>query len=434
MAEKEEDGVIELKMPYLYEKEAPGVHPVKSIFIKASEHKRFKFNPTYIPGDEGKADIIYKSAENKEYYADSYTIKRVTRSGRKPRALIYCLVALETADSYSKRRLMEEARRLDIQLEYKQPDKFDLVVEPGKGNEKLVYCEKPIPLPDAILVRMGAKITYFGLAVLRQFESMDIKIFNSVKGMEISRDKLFTSQILSARGLDFPKSMLCNLPTSTTLIGQELGFPVIMKSLSSSGGEGVWKFDTPQEMETEVPKIQATLKDHHVIFQKYIASTKGRDLRVVLVNGKVVGAMMRIATTGFKSNVHQGGAVKKIKLWKDALVKLSQDAAEICNLDIAGVDLLLDKEGYKVCEVNSSPGFEGLEKATGINIAQAMLNGVLDFLIARNSQKYARRGKKTLKVVSLQAEHHASQGDSPVKTQPPSTTTPMQPPPKKQKV
>eukprot|EP00808_Paulinella_micropora_P021029 g53039.t1 len=435
--------VIELDMPYLYEKAEPGVHPMKKLFVKKSDHEKFKFRPSYIPGADGAPDIVYKNPENSAFYGDERTQEMYQRrkSGKKPRALVYCLVAHENADSYSKRRLMEEARKANIQLEYKQPDKFDLVVEPGKGSDKLVYLEKAIPIPDAVMVRLGAKISYFGLAVLRQLSVMDVKIFNNVKGMEISRDKLFTSQILSGAGLDFPKSMLTNLPTTKALLVQELdGFPVVMKALSSSGGEGVWKFDTPEEMERELPAIQKTLPDKHVIFQKYIASTKGRDLRVVVVNGKVVGAMMRIATTGFKSNVHQGGAVKKIKIWKDSLMKLSIDAAKICHLDIAGVDLLMDKDGYKVCEVNSSPGFEGLERATGINIAQAMLNGVMTFLEERNGQKFARRGKKTLKVVSLQ-EEHAEGHSSPSKSMIPasaSMTPPLLPsesmPNKKQKV
>jgi gamma-F420-2:alpha-L-glutamate ligase len=287
-----------------------------------------------------------------------------------------------------------------------QANKFELVVS-NNGIDGFVYDGQEVAVPDAVMVRLGAEIDYFGLAVLRQLEIMDVRIFNSVNAMEISRDKMYTHQVLSRNGFNIPRSFLAVLPTDFKTVVQTVGLPVIVKALSGARGDQVWKFDSNEEFQKGLDEVHKEVEGSPVVLQEFVADSTGRDLRVVVVKGEVVAGMMRVANSGFKANVHQGGRVEKIAIEKP-LAAMAIKAANICNLDIAGVDLLLSEDGYKICEINSSPGFEGLEHASEINVAKAMLLSVQKTVMQDRKEARIRRRKKTLEVVPVQKEQLGS--------------------------
>jgi len=220
-----------------------------------------------------------------------------------------------------------------------------------------------------VIVRVGAAVDYFGLAVLRHIEQIGVLVLNRLAGIEVSRDKLLTVQHLAAHGLPIPKTVLAKFPIKLDTIKREFEYPIIIKKASGSQGKGIIKVDTHEQLEDLVDMLDT---GKPLIFQEYVSASSGKDLRVFVIGGRVVGAMMRIAAKGnFKANVHQGASVKPVKI-SPQVEWLVLETVRIVGLDIAGVDLLIDKTTYKICEVNSSPGFEGLEKACGENIAIKM--------------------------------------------------------------
>eukprot|EP00808_Paulinella_micropora_P032107 g66005.t1 len=397
-------------MPFIYANQAhPNMiiteedkaRPVKKVHLDKAQHLKYKFQPVYIP-IEGGTDIVYKNPQDGKWYEDPAC------EPANPRVTIYCLTKSEACTGFCKRRLKEEARNMGILLAYKQPSKFELVIESGKGKGDMFYDGQPLKLPDAVMVRLGAAINYFGQAVLRQFQELDVKIFNDCRGMEVSRDKLFTGQVLATQGVPIPKSLLAEPSCEPEMIGRTLGWPVIMKAVSGSQGAFVWKFNSPEEMKVELPKVLAEHHFTYVVFQQYVKASVGKDLRLMVANGKVIGGVMRISTVGFKSNIHQGGVPHKLSTIKQELRDMAVNATKYCSLDIAGVDMLLDEEGYKVCEINSSPGWDArLEEHNGANVAKEMLQGVVDWAVDFCRKKTIRRHKRTLQRVELQDDHCA---------------------------
>lgn len=206
-------------------------------------------------------------------------------------------------------------------------------------------------------------------------------------------------QHLAAHGLPIPYTLLAKFPLDLEVIEKHFEYPVIVKKASGSQGKGIMKIDCHDQLEDIVDMLDT--KDP-LIFQEFIEHSKGRDLRVFVAGGKVISAMMRIASKGFKANVHQGGTVKSVKI--NPMVEwLVLEVVRLIGLDIAGVDLLIDKSTYKVCEVNSSPGFEGLERATGINVAAQ----IMDYVKLRMGVWRVQRkgGRKINLVVPIQADH-----------------------------
>ena len=241
-----------------------------------------------------------------------------------------------------------------------------------KRNPSLYYYGNKLEGIDAVIPRIGASVTFYGAAVVRQFEMM--KVFTAVESQALtrSRDKLRSLQILSRAGLGLPKTVFSNYSTDTnTIINAVGGAPVIIKLLEGTQGLGV--------VLAESKKVAASVIDafHNlkarIIIQEFIKEAKGADIRAFVVDGKVVGAMLRQAKEGeFRSNLHRGGTSKLIKLTameRAAAVK----AAKAMGLSIAGVDMLRSSRGPLILEVNSSPGLEGIEKATNVDIAGAII-------------------------------------------------------------
>ncbi|MFT4658269.1 MAG: ribosomal protein S6--L-glutamate ligase [Ilumatobacter sp.] len=246
------------------------------------------------------------------------------------------------------------------------------------GNEPdLQYRGKQLSDYDAVLPRIGASITYFGTAVVRQFEQMDVYTPNTSNGIANSRDKLRATQILSRHEIGMPgTSFVRNKADVLPAIELVGGAPVVIKLLEGTQGIGVILAPDTSVAEGIIETLQST--KHNVLIQQFITESKGRDIRALVVGDRVVGAMRRTAQgEEFRSNVHRGGSVEAVQL-DEEYERTAVRAAQIMGLRVAGVDMLEGNDGPLVMEVNSSPGLEGIERATGLDIAGAIIDHIDD--------------------------------------------------------
>jgi len=278
-----------------------------------------------------------------------------------------------TPEMYEINKFLEVAKDCNISIKILKPEQFDLIVTRDDRKSILINGEA-VPLPDFILPRMGAGTTYFALAIIRHFEKLGVFVINSSQSIDNVKDKLFTQQILAESNLPVPKTMLVKYPVNVNLVEKHIGFPVVVKTLYGSQGNGVFLCETRQNFEDLMELINQTKPNVNIIIQEFILSSKGRDLRVFVIGGRVIACMERIAKEGdFKANYSRGGMVKKHEI-NPEIEWLATESARILNLDIAGIDLLFDGEHYKICEANSSPGFEGIESCCNINIPMEIYN------------------------------------------------------------
>ncbi|MCC6510574.1 MAG: 30S ribosomal protein S6--L-glutamate ligase [Pirellulaceae bacterium] len=277
---------------------------------------------------------------------------------------------------YSSRRLKEAALQRGHKVRVLNTLKFAIDLNPGSPD--LFYCNKPLSRYDAVLPRIGASITYFGTAVVRQFEQLDVFSANSSNAITNSRDKLRSMQILSRHQIGIPPTTFVRDRTDVVpAIERVGGAPVVIKLLEGTQGVGVILAETLKVAEAIIETLQSTRQN--VLVQKFIAESRGRDVRAFVVGDQVVAAMRRVAQgQEFRSNLHRGGRTETVWL-DDAYRETAVRAAQIMGLRIAGVDLLESDDGPQVMEVNSSPGLEGIEAATGLDIAGACI----DFLAAQ---------------------------------------------------
>ncbi len=274
------------------------------------------------------------------------------------------------ANLYSTKRLVEACEKRGHTADVIDALKCTLVME--KNNPSIIYKGHVLPHYDAVIPRIGASVTFYGSAVVRQFEMQ--KVFSAVESQALirSRDKLRSLQILSRAGLDLPKTVFTNYSRDTDSILKGVGgAPVIIKLLEGTQGLGVVLAENEKAAASVIEAFHG-LKAR-VIVQEFVKEAGGADVRVFVVDGKVVGAMKRQAKEGeFRSNLHRGGTSSIIKL-----TRKEQAAAILAvkklGLSVAGVDLLQSKRGPLILEVNSSPGLEGIEKATGIDIAEKIV-------------------------------------------------------------
>jgi ribosomal protein S6--L-glutamate ligase len=286
---------------------------------------------------------------------------------------------------HSIRRLLEEARKAKapkIQCDVINPLECQLIIE-GKQS-RIMLGHQVIPHYDAVLPRIGASITDYGLAVVKQFETLGMRVINSSLAIADSRDKMRSLQVLTYAGLRVPASALTRSPRGIrAAVSAVHGLPVVLKVLQGTQGVGVMLVNTPISLGSVLDTLRGL--DQDVIIQQFIAEGAGRDYRAFIIGNKVVAAMMRTAARGeFRSNIHRGGEGRPIRL-SLAYERAAINAARVLGLQVAGVDLMESTLGPLVIEVNSSPGFEGIEQATGKNIAS---------LIVRHMVKESRKGKK----------------------------------------
>ena len=273
--------------------------------------------------------------------------------------------------SYSTRRLREAASARGHTVKVLNTLKFAIDLEEGEPD--LYYRQKPISSYDAVLPRIGASITYFGLAVVRQFEQMDVFCANTAASIGTSRDKLRSLQILSRHHVGIPKTTFVRdkkdvLPA----IKRVGGAPVIIKLLEGTQGIGVLLAESQKAAEGIIELLQS--QKQNVLIPKFVAESKGRDIRAFVIGNRVVAAMRRVAQgQEFRSNVHRGGLTEPVEL-DEEYCRTAIRAAQIMGLKIAGVDLLEGRDGPQIVEVNSSPGLEGIETCTQLDIAGAVID------------------------------------------------------------
>jgi gamma-F420-2:alpha-L-glutamate ligase len=273
-------------------------------------------------------------------------------------------------------RFQEVARSRGLSLKVLQPREFDLIVDSEDGWSAS-YEGRALSKPDMIIARTGSETSYFTLAVLRHFERMGVAMVNGPASIENTADKLHTLQILSRAGLPIPKTILGKFPVDVNLVERELGFPVVVKTLKGTRGTGVVLCADRMQFNDLANLLDGASPGADFIFQQYIANSHGRDVRVLVVGGKAVAAMERRSTDGgFKSNISLGGHGLPFQLTRP-MANLACKVARALDLDVAGVDVLFDVDGYRVCEANSSPGFQGLERACGICVPTAIFNSTV---------------------------------------------------------
>ena len=274
-----------------------------------------------------------------------------------------------TTEMYERERFVEEADKYGIDFSVVFADEIDLIVS-RDDRKSIRYRNDIVSLPDGVLARTGSGTGYFNLSVLRQFERLNVPTIPNSSAIEASKDKMFANQILAQAGLPIPKTMLTRFPCKADLVEKVVGFPCVLKVVTGSHGAGVYLCNTAKEFEDLSELISSLDFKNSMIIQEYVQHSEGRDLRVIVIGGRVIGAMLRKSTDGsFKANISRGGEGLAYDI-DDELEMLSIQVAKTLDLDIAGVDLLFHPDGYRVCEANSSPGFKGFEAALDINVPQ----------------------------------------------------------------
>ncbi|GAA0713306.1 30S ribosomal protein S6--L-glutamate ligase [Aquimarina litoralis] len=271
---------------------------------------------------------------------------------------------------YSTNVLVQAAIKRKHNVQVIDPLNCDIIIE--KKKPEIYYRGKKLDHVDAVIPRIGASITFYGTAVVRQFEMMNV--FTTVQSQALvnSRDKLRSLQILSKAGLGLPKTVFTNYSKDVSeVISHVGGAPLIIKLLEGTQGLGVVLAETKTAAESVLEAFNGL--QARVIVQEYIKEAKGADIRVLVVDGQVVGAMKRQGKEGeFRSNLHRGGSAQIIQL-SDEEENAAIKAAKALKLGVAGVDMLQSERGPLILEVNSSPGLEGIETATGKDIAKTII-------------------------------------------------------------
>ena len=284
----------------------------------------------------------------------------------------WLLVKLNFQDSYETVRLVEEFKNHNIEVSLIDPNTIDIFVNKENKSSILVNGEST-SLPKFVFPRTGSGTTYHIKAVIRHFERMGVVVINTSDAIDNTKDKLYSHQILAQSNLDIPKTMLLKHPIDVEFVQKHIGFPAIIKTISGSYGRGVFLAETKKQFKQLLSLAELTKPSYNIIIQEFIKDTWGKDLRVLVVNNKVVGCMMRQATDDdFRANINRGGEGIPYEV-NEQIEWLATESAKVLDLDIAGVDLLFDGDGYKICEVNSNPGFEGMENYTKKNIAEEMV-------------------------------------------------------------
>ncbi len=279
-------------------------------------------------------------------------------------------------NSYSTKRLKEAAKQRGHDVKVLNTLKFAIDLQRGEPN--LYFRQKPLSHYDAVLPRIGASITYYGTAVVRQFQEMDVFCANTANGISNSRDKLRSLQILSRHHVGIPRTTFVRDKKDVLdAIERVGGAPVVIKLIEGTQGIGVLLAETVNAAESIIELLQS--QKQNVLIQKFVAESKGKDIRAFVVGDRVVAAMRRVAQgQEFRSNVHRGGVAEAVELTEE-YAETAVRAAQILGLQVAGVDMLEGKDGPQIMEVNSSPGLEGIETCTGLDVAGA----VIDYIAAQ---------------------------------------------------
>jgi len=276
-------------------------------------------------------------------------------------------------ESYENTRLVQAFADQNIEARVLRPKLFDIVV--SRNSEKsILYEGKRVSLPDLVLTRTGAGSNYFTLAVMRQFEKFGVPVINDADSILKVKDKLMTSQILASNGVPIPKTMLVNFPVDPDVVQKEINYPCVVKVVSGSKGRGVYLCHKKREFKDLMELLENLKSKKSLIVQEYVDAEVGADLRVWVIGGKTRAAMKRTAPDGdFRANISSGGTGEDYAITPE-IDEIAVKSTQLLGLQIAGVDLLFDRKGFKVCEVNSSPGFEGIDQYCNKNMAREIVD------------------------------------------------------------
>jgi gamma-F420-2:alpha-L-glutamate ligase len=316
-------------------------------------------------------------------------------------------------ETYEVERLMETGPKWGYELQVVDPHDVELLATGGEFLGLFLDGER-VPLPDFVIPRIGSGTTYFAMAVLRQLEGLGVYCLNGAEAVDAARDKLKHLQLLSAANVPIPKTLLVKFPVDVDFVEREMGFPIVVKTIVGTQGSGVHLCKDRDAMVDLVEFVEANNPKAQLVLQEFLEESKGIDLRLVVIGGRVVAGMQRTAAKGFKANVSQGGSAEEIDA-SPALRWLATEVARILDLDMTGIDFLrCNKYGYRICEVNSAPGFEGMERYCNIDVADQVfqfLNVIFRVPAERVAAILAKAGKsmpRTRAVTAGQSGNEAS--------------------------
>jgi ribosomal protein S6--L-glutamate ligase len=325
------------------------------------------------------------------------------------------LVLSRNASLYSTSRIVLAARARGHEVSVIDPLEFQIVV--SRGRPSLLVGGEPVERYDIVIPRIGASITNYGLAVVRQFDVMGVPVLNGAVSIARSRDKLRALQLLSRRNIDVPTTVCARSPAGVeAALGLVGGCPAIVKLQQGTQGIGTMIAETPQAVHSLLETFWAMGQD--IVLQEYVRESKGRDVRVIVVGGRVVASMRRVAKPGeFRSNLHRGGKGDKVSLAKNYR-KVAIHAAKAMGLEVAGVDMLEGKNGPKILEINSSPGLEGIEKASGVHVAGAIVQHAERYADAQKNLSKKALNQRILEVIADERMPLARTTPPPLTTKP----------------
>jgi ribosomal protein S6--L-glutamate ligase len=299
---------------------------------------------------------------------------------------------------YSTKRLVEAGKKRGHEVSVIDHSICSLVME--KANPSILINGEKIDDVDIIIPRIGASLTQYGAAVIQHFDIQGVPSVLSSIALIRSRDKLRSMQYLSKSGIGIPKTVFARHPNAENVkhLINEIGkTPVILKLLESTHGNGVIKADSVSSAKSALEAFSGIKKD--IIIQEFIEEADGKDLRVIVVDGEIVAAMERSGAEGeFRSNMHKGGSAKTIELNKKTEMA-AIESAKLLGLTVAGVDLLESERGPLVIEVNSSPGLQGIEKATGIDVAEKIIEAAEKKFEKKQKLRAKTKAKKKKKKI-----------------------------------
>ncbi|RPH28955.1 30S ribosomal protein S6--L-glutamate ligase [Buttiauxella warmboldiae] len=274
---------------------------------------------------------------------------------------------------YSCKRLREAASRRGHAVDIIDPLSCYMNINPAAPS--VHYKGRQLPHYDAVIPRIGSAITFYGTAVLRQFEMLGSYPLNESVAITRARDKLRSLQLMARQGIDLPVTGFAHSPDDTSdLIDMVGGAPLVVKLVEGTQGIGVVLAETRQAAESVIDAFRGL--NAHILVQEYIKEAQGRDIRCLVVGNKVVAAIERQAKPGdFRSNLHRGGVANQVAITESER-EIALHAAATLGLDVAGVDILRAERGPLVMEVNASPGLEGIEKTSGVDIATLMIQWI----------------------------------------------------------
>jgi ribosomal protein S6--L-glutamate ligase len=283
---------------------------------------------------------------------------------------------------HSTRRLVEAAKALGHRATVLDTLRCDMVL--ARDLPRILYHGEELRPEDlhVVIPRIGASITGYGLAVVNQFDLMGVPVLAAAIPIARSRDKLRALQLLSRFGIDIPRTVMCRFRDEVPLAVEQVGgLPCIVKLIQGSQGVGVMIATSEAELAGMLDTLWQLGQE--ILLQELVAESRGKDVRAFVVGDRVVAAMRRTARSGeFRSNIHRGGVAEGVSLDRE-FAEAAVKATRVMGLEVAGVDMLEARSGPKIMEVNSSPGFEGLESATGVDIARAYVQHAVELGHAR---------------------------------------------------